>query len=625
MTDEGSRRGLLDLPAEILIDVLEYLRVQEIAAFALVCRRAYEVTEDERVWRVLCARDFHCQLSLTRVQGKASQSALLLTHLPAHVRTRLLPQSLDLVREAGSIFGGMKAHYKQIQQIDASKSILHGTIFKAAMESTFGYLVHSSSTSTVGRQLLSAVEHNVCEWNDLLLERVLDHSKIRENWKALLLCKIFWGCCLTESELSDYRKKHSYCLKESEGKIKIGVLLERTINRLSWAQTSEVLVDVLLILGAIPTNVVLKRCLHASFDAAESEAAFQRIFPKILFSLDYIPFVDEESYTKSTLSRYELDYGPDGDVYCPIHVAASMHRGKMLEHLVRRCGIDINQRTSHGNSPLSIILSSPVQRRYSSTDSGASVLDVAQLAVQLGAEIDAIVIKATILHHHWEFLRLLIEEYQADMCVIFLDSSEQIQTPLQVALEIGQVDIALLLLEKGTEIFQCPSFKWLEHPLALEFYRASLRRSIDWMAIRNEHGSTIYHEIASGQYEIADVRLILEVVQHVPNTVTNWRGETPVQVLISSMTTNTPLTLIVPVLLGHFEHFLPSDLVDPCTSSEEHVQTLTEYLQQLTTDASQEPLDLCGVEDVDEVSLMEKALEVNNEPLKEILLTLLNR
>ena len=96
-----------------------------------------------------------------------------------------------------------------------------------------------------------------------------------------------------ESELSDYRKKHSFCLKESEGKVKIGVLLERTINRLSWAQTSEVLVDVLLILGAIPTNVVLKRCLHASFDDEASEAAFHRMFPKILFSLDYIPFVDE--------------------------------------------------------------------------------------------------------------------------------------------------------------------------------------------------------------------------------------------------------------------------------------------------------------------------------------------
>jgi len=623
MTD-GPSRGLLDLPAEILIDVLEYLKVTEIMAFARVCRRAYEVTEDERIWRVLCARDYQCQLSITRVQGKASQLALRLRHLPEHVKTRLLPQSLEVVRDAGSIFGGMKAHYQQIQQIDSTKSILHGTIFKAAMEATFGYLVHSSTSETVGRELLSAVEHNTCEWNDLLLERVLDHSKIRENWKALLLCKIYWGCCLMESELSDYRKKHSFCLKESEGKVKIGVLLERTINRLSWAQTSEVLVDVLLILGAIPTNVVLKRCLHASFDDEASEAAFHRIFPKILFSLDYIPFVDEESYTTSTLSRYELDYGPDGDVYCPIHVVASMHRGKMLEYLVRHCGLDINQRTSHGNSPLSIILSSPVQRRYSSHDNGTSLLDVAKLAVQLGAEIDAIVIKATILHHHWEFLRLLIEEYQADMCVIFLDSSEQIQTPLQVALEIGQVDIALLLLEKGTEIFQCPNFKWLEHPLALSFFRASLRRSIDWKAIRNEHGSTIYHEVASGLYEVSDIRLIVEIVQCVPNTVTNWRGETPVQVLIGGMTNSTPLTLIIPILLAHFEYYLPSELFDP-SSLDDPCETLVQRLQQLTVDTTHTSRDICAVEDVDEVTLMEKTLEVDNEPLKKVLLTLLNK
>ena len=283
--------GLFDLPTEILLDVLEELECQEVLSFALVSRQALQITQDERVWRALCVRDFGCQQHLAgSLQRKASERVLEMECIPPSLRSLIHPDARTLVERAGVIKGGMRAHYRQIRAISSSKSILHGTIFKAAMEATFGYVVHSHN-NIVGRPLISVMEHCLVDWRDHLLERISDHSKIPEDWRAILLCKIYWTSCLGESELLQFvneQQRNSFCHKEVEGRDKLASILTKSVSLLRWEDTSEVFVDVLLLLGAIPTAETIKRALRASFQGRDAFNIFERVLPKLLLALNYI-------------------------------------------------------------------------------------------------------------------------------------------------------------------------------------------------------------------------------------------------------------------------------------------------------------------------------------------------
>ena len=43
--------NLLDLPEEVIFDILGYLTVQEVIQFSLVCKFCNEITKDSEIWK----------------------------------------------------------------------------------------------------------------------------------------------------------------------------------------------------------------------------------------------------------------------------------------------------------------------------------------------------------------------------------------------------------------------------------------------------------------------------------------------------------------------------------------------------------------------------------------------
>lgn len=280
----------VDLPMEILINILEFLSYEDLLSLSLVNHKLHLVSQDDRVWRSLCTKQYNCKQHIfAAIQMRASKKALKMEHLPNKLGKRISKEALEIVTQAGKIFDNMKKHYQRVRICHSKKSFLQRTIFQAAMELTFGYLVHSEKQA-VGPELTAAIEHCSCEWKDNLLERVLDHSKIPNQWKSMLLCKIYWTCCLPDnSELAEFfgSKHKKFCIKESEGKAKLAYLLEKAVSQHIWSDTSELLLDTLLLLGALPSRKCIERALIANCESDESMKKFKIIFPKLLIAMDY--------------------------------------------------------------------------------------------------------------------------------------------------------------------------------------------------------------------------------------------------------------------------------------------------------------------------------------------------
>ena len=332
--------------------------------------------------------------------------------------------------------------------------------------------------------------------------------------------------------------------------------------------------------------------------------------------------ITQSLYLSHTLSRFEVDYGPFGDIYFPIHIVASLHHGEMLECLVTQYGVDINQCTSSGSSPLSIILSSTYQKSYL-TAGRPSVTEVANLAIRLGAIIDVNVVRAAVLGMHWDFLQSLILERDVDTNFIFMDNEDHIQTPLQIAIQHNQLELAVLLLASGSEIHDCPSYHWISHPLAFYFFHQSMKRSLDWPNLRDREGNTIAHELVSGKFPVRNAKLMMDVAQAIPGSSTNWKGENAVQHMIASISPSTPVTLILAFLLSHFGHPLSSECYSGCPDNFDYEADFIYHIRTLVDGRELTGLDVCSVCDLDEVTLMDRAEDVGHGPLKQFLLSLL--
>src|SRR3990167_3259393 len=287
---DAAQTSCLSLPTELLINIFEYLNESDLLSLALTCKALYSVVFDDRLWRSLCVRKHKCQpFPSGKQQLEGSLNILQLNHIPYGVKCRLKEESLDIIKQAGNTFRSMKEHFQYIKQATIRKTFLHSSIFQASLEHTFGYLVHSSN-ELVGRELIASIEHCNCEWSINLMERVLDHSKIPILWKAILICKIYWTC--TVGINFKQAENSNYCT-ETYGIQKLNFLLEKAINQHSWDETSEIIVDVLLLLGATPTRVTIKRALTSHAKDAQAFENFKNIFPKLTFALGYSDHLSE--------------------------------------------------------------------------------------------------------------------------------------------------------------------------------------------------------------------------------------------------------------------------------------------------------------------------------------------
>ena len=276
---------------ELLVKILEYISYDDLLSISLVCRYLFQVSQDERVWRSLCFTQFNCKQHISgALQRRESIKAISLESLPLLLRKHITSDAIGAVSDAGIIFDSMKNHFHRVRALHCKKTFLQRTIFQVALEATFGYEVHSMY-EWVGRKLIAAIEHCDCEWSDSLLERVLDHSKIPDLWKSILLCKIFWTCCPSQnSELDSFispKKRNISHPEVTYGNPRLASLLEKVINQKSWNDTSELLLDTLLILGAIPSRTCIKRALQAPCKSIEAIEKFKKIFPKLIFALNY--------------------------------------------------------------------------------------------------------------------------------------------------------------------------------------------------------------------------------------------------------------------------------------------------------------------------------------------------
>lgn len=269
-------------------------------------------------------------------------------------------------------------------------------------------------------------------------------------------------------------------------------------------------------------------------------------------------------------------------------------------------------------------------------------MNLAQLCVDLGAEIDSIVLRSAVQGSHWDFVNRLIKMYNVDPCIMFLDINEQVQTPLQFALKQSELDSAILLLEKGVEIFQLDHFDWITHPNAKDFYQFSLLRNIQWNDIRDLQGRTIAHFLASCKHQISNLQLILMIIESVSSLSEDNNGDRPVQVLISSMTEQTPLSLIASFLLLDTKRAL-KELISCTTTYNNNTNNtnnsvnntnntttddtifspeviIVNQLKSQILESDLLPEQILNVQTNSGLSLLDKALFLNHEPVLELFL-----
>lgn len=234
-------------------------------------------------------------------------------------------------------------------------------------------------------------------------------------------------------------------------------------------------------------------------------------------------------------------------------------------------GLDINQRTTNEATALSILVSSTLPRLQSNRN--RTLEEETKLCVDMGAKVDSVVLQAALQKGQWKISEVLVKEYNADCCVIFLDSNEQVQTPLQLALNANQLDCAILFLELGGDIFSLDNFEWISNSRSLEFFNLCNMKLIDWNNILDNAGNTIVHALACGSYTYPIE--FLSILQKVNLSTQNYLGETPLQTLINNITSSTSLALMSGLILPGYMLSISFD--EPNVAKELLENTLKEW------------------------------------------------
>ena len=208
------------------------------------------------------------------------------------------------------------------------------------------------------KEEMMTYEYQHWEWDETLLESILFQHKIPLHLRLLLFAKVFWTLIKYlnnniminnnlpshllhlynnnqhNNQFDDYLMYSHHLFnnnnnnennnndnnnnEEEEGedddkaplKIKkekrikipyylhytINYLLEISINRRDWNNTDELTIEIMLLLGAVPSKEALIRCFSASFD--HSNHSYQKvisIFPKLIYSFDFLSEVDLDS------------------------------------------------------------------------------------------------------------------------------------------------------------------------------------------------------------------------------------------------------------------------------------------------------------------------------------------
>ena len=315
------------------------------------------------------------------------------------------------------------------------------------------------------------------------------------------------------------------------------------------------------------------------------------------------------------LERFDIEYGPEGDVYFPVHIAALNQKIDVLIFLVEHCGIDINQPTTLGTTALSLI--------FNNTKPDESGLEQAKqnalICLNYGAQLTSNVLKSACQGGYWDFITEVIDKYPIDPCIYFYDDN-QISTPLQMALEAKRIDLAINFVQKGGHIIHMNNFNWINEPNAEQFFLLSIANNTNWATIIDQQGNTIAHDIALRLDCSVPIYLLFSILTTVANSK-NPIGNTPLQVLIDSMTERTPLCYLLIYILCNFLDSETIDNINVTIDKKVTEKNIIDIFQSLIREGTIMCTNLLSLSSCSDVTLLDKCVSLKRYDLVSLLLT----